>query len=93
MSTTANDLLDEALAAKDKRAFTDEFLKWAVPFDSGPLDDEETAHAADQLLALLEAEENDTRARQGLALRLGNGREGSPCPGHPVFPSAILIVR
>jgi hypothetical protein len=65
MSTTTNELLEayEALPAQDKRAFTAEFLKRVIPFDSGPLDDEETAHAADQLLALLEAEENDTRAR------------------------------
>jgi hypothetical protein len=31
-----------------------EFLRRAVPFDSGPLDDAETADAADQLLASLE---------------------------------------
>jgi hypothetical protein len=65
MSTPTNDLLEayEALAAQDKRAFTAEFLKRVIPFDSGPLDDEETAHAADQLFALLETEENDARAR------------------------------
>jgi len=40
-----------------------EFLRRAIPFDSGPLDDEETAHAADQLFAGLEAEENDAGAR------------------------------
>jgi hypothetical protein len=39
-----------------------EFLRRAIPFDSGPLDDEETAHAADQLFAALEAEENDAGA-------------------------------
>ena len=32
-------------------------------FDSGPLDDEETAHAADELFALLDTEENDTSSR------------------------------
>ena len=53
----------EALPADEKRIFTAEFLRRALPLDSGPLDDVETAHAADQLFALLDAEENDTRAR------------------------------
>lgn len=35
-----------------------ELLRRAVPFDSGPLDDVETALAADQLFGGLEAEEN-----------------------------------
>jgi hypothetical protein len=35
----------------------------AVPFDSGPLEDEETVHAADSLFVLLDAEENDAAAR------------------------------
>ena len=38
----------------EKRIFTVQFLRRAVPFDSGPLDDSETADAADQLLAELE---------------------------------------
>jgi hypothetical protein len=40
-----------------------EFLRRAVPFDSGPLDDEETALAADQLLGGLESEENEAESR------------------------------
>ena len=40
-----------------------EFLRRAVPFDSGPLDDGETALAADQLFGELEAEENDAESR------------------------------
>ena len=40
----------EALTDDEKRAFTAELLRRAVPFDSGPLDDAETADAADQLL-------------------------------------------
>lgn len=47
----------EALPAEEKRLFTVEFLRRAVPFDSGPLDDDETACAADELFALLDAEE------------------------------------
>jgi hypothetical protein len=38
----------------EKRKFTVEFLRRAVPFDSGPLDDSEMADAADELLASLE---------------------------------------
>ena len=53
----------ESLPEEEKRIFTAEFLRRAIPFDSGPLDDEETAHAADELLALLDAEENDTSSR------------------------------
>jgi len=57
--------LDEfdALPEDEKRTFTAEFFRRAVPFDSGPLDDEETAHATDELFALLDAEENDADTR------------------------------
>jgi hypothetical protein len=44
----------EALPEDEKRVFTVEFLRRAVRFDSGPLDDSESADAADQLLASLE---------------------------------------
>ena len=65
MSRQTAELLDafEALPEEEKRIFTAEFLRRAVPFDSGPLDDQETAHAADSLFALLDIEENDTRSR------------------------------
>jgi hypothetical protein len=65
MSSRTAQLLDEfnALPEDEKRAFTAEFLRRAIPFDSGPLDDDETAHAADHLLALLEAEEHDPGTR------------------------------
>ena len=53
----------EALAPEERRVFTAEFLRRSVPFDSGPLDDEETAHAADQLFALLDMEENESSPR------------------------------
>ena len=56
MSSQTAQLLEafEALPADEKRVFTVEFLRRAGPFDSGPLDDSETADAADQLLAGLE---------------------------------------
>ena len=65
MNTQTAELLDafEALPEEEKRIFTAAFLRRAIPFDSGPLDDEETAHAADGLLAALDAEENDAGAR------------------------------
>jgi hypothetical protein len=44
----------DALPEDQKQVFTVEFLRRAVPFDSGPLDDSETADAADELLASLE---------------------------------------
>jgi len=53
MSRETAQLLEafEALPEDEKRVFTVEFLRWAAPFGSGPL---ETAVAADQLLASLE---------------------------------------
>ena len=65
MSRQTAQLLEafDSLEAEDKRTFTAEFLRRAIPFDSGPLDDSETAHAADSLFAMLDAEENDTRPR------------------------------
>ena len=53
----------EALPEEEKRLFTVEFLRRAVPFDSDPLEDAETALAADQLFRDLEAEENDAESR------------------------------
>ncbi|MBM3738124.1 MAG: hypothetical protein FJW39_20270 [Acidobacteria bacterium] len=53
----------DALPAEEKRVFAAEFFRRAVPFDSGPLDDDETAHAADAIFAMLDAEEDDARSR------------------------------
>ena len=65
MSRQTSQILDafDALTEEDKKVFTAEFMRRAIPYDSGPLDDEETAHAADQLFAMLEAEENDAHSR------------------------------
>lgn len=64
MSRETAQLLEafEALPEEEKRAFTAEFLRRALPFDSGPLDDDETARAADDLFALLDSED-ETRPR------------------------------
>jgi hypothetical protein len=64
MSKTAQILeAFEALSEVEKRVFTVEFLRRSVPFESGPLDDEETAQAADDLFAILDAEENEAKSR------------------------------
>jgi hypothetical protein len=65
MSRQTADLLEafEALPEKEKRVFTAEFLRRAIPFDSGPLDDTETADAADQLLSQIDAEEDESCSR------------------------------
>lgn len=60
MSRQTAQLLEafEALPEEEKQTFTVEFLRRAIPFDSDPLDDAETARAADDILALLDAEEH-----------------------------------
>jgi hypothetical protein len=65
MSRQTAQLLEafEALPAEEKRTFTAEFLRRAIPFDSGPLDDEETTRATDEVFALLDAGENDAGSR------------------------------
>ena len=65
MSRETNQLLEafEALPEEEKRTFTLELLRRAIPFDSGALDDEETARAADELFAVLDTEENDASSR------------------------------
>ena len=65
MSRQTAQLLEafEALPEEEKRTFTAEFLRRAIPFDSGALADEETAHAADEVLTLLDIEEDDTSSR------------------------------
>lgn len=65
MSRQTSQLLEafDALPTEEQRAFTAELLRRTIPFDSGPLDDEETAHAADGILGLLDTEENDAPSR------------------------------
>lgn len=65
MSTQTIQLLEafEDLSEEEKRIFTAEFLRRAIPFDSGPLDDDEPAHAADEAFALIDTEENESASR------------------------------
>ena len=53
----------EQLPAEEKQIVAREILSRLAPFDSGPLSDEEIAHAGDQLAQILEQEENDSAAR------------------------------
>jgi hypothetical protein len=53
----------ENLPAEEKRAFTEELLRRALPFDSGPLADEEIGAAAVALFESLEEEDADPAAR------------------------------
>jgi hypothetical protein len=59
MSRQTSQLLEafDALPTEEQRVFTAEFLRRAIPFDSGLLDDEETARAADEIFGMLDAEE------------------------------------
>jgi hypothetical protein len=65
MSRQTAQLLEafEALPEEERRVFIAEFLRRAIPFDSGPLDDQETSRAADDLFAQLDVEENDACSR------------------------------
>jgi len=65
MSRQTTQLLEafEALPEEEKRIFTAEFLRRTIPFDSGPLDDQETAQAADELMALIDTEDNEADSR------------------------------
>lgn len=60
MSKQTVELLEafEALPDEERRVFTVEVLRRAVPYDSGPMEDEELARAADDLFAVLDVEES-----------------------------------
>lgn len=65
MSRETQALLEafEHLPAEEKRAFTEELLRRVLPFDSGPLADEEIGAAAAALFKSLEEEDADPAAR------------------------------
>lgn len=60
MSRQTVELLDaiESLPEDEKRFFTAEFLKRAIPFDSGPFEDDEVSRAAEDIFATLDVEES-----------------------------------
>jgi hypothetical protein len=58
MSRDTEALLEayEHLPAEEKRAFTEEVLRRSLPFDSGPLEDEEIGAASAALFESLQAD-------------------------------------
>lgn len=67
MSKQAIQLLEafDTLAPEDRQAFAVEILRRTrdLPFDSGPLTDQEIGETAKALFAFLDQEENDPRPR------------------------------
>jgi hypothetical protein len=53
----------EALPESEKREFTAEFLRVAIPYDSGAIEDEEVGMAGRALFATLDQEDNGPSAR------------------------------
>lgn len=53
----------DELPEEEKRIFAAELLRRSLPFDSGPLDDTETARAADLMFCQLDEEENESSSR------------------------------
>ena len=65
MSRDTEALLDafEHLPVEKKRAFTEEVLRRSLPFDSGPLEDEEIGAASAALFESLEEEDGHPAPR------------------------------
>ena len=65
MSRDTQALLEayEHLSAEEKRAFTEEVLRCSLPFDSGPLEDEEIGAVSAALFESLEEKDADPEAR------------------------------
>jgi len=67
MGKQASQLLEafDALPPEDRQALAVEILRRTreLPFDSGPLTDEEIGESGRALLAFLDREEDDSRAR------------------------------
>jgi hypothetical protein len=65
VSSAAKDLLVrfELLPEKEKVAIAHEIWRRTAPIDSGPLDNAETAAAADGIFAMLDKEEADAFPR------------------------------
>jgi hypothetical protein len=65
MSSDTQALLEafEHLPVQEKRAFTEEVLRRSLPFESGPLEDEEIGGASAALFESLEEEDGDPAPR------------------------------
>jgi hypothetical protein len=53
----------EHLPVEEKRAFAQEVLRRSLPFDSGPLEDQEIGAASAALFASFEGEDGDSTPR------------------------------
>ena len=65
MTDRTSALLDafEHLPPQEKRVFTEEILRRSMPFDSGPLEDEEIVSGSSILFRMLDQEDGDTKPR------------------------------
>lgn len=65
MSRETEALLEafEHLPSEDKRVFTDEVVRRSLPFDSGPIEDEEIGAASSALFASLDKEDDGSTTR------------------------------
>ena len=65
MTYETSALLDafEHLPVQEKRVFTEEILRRSLPFDSGPLEEEEILSASSILFRTLDQEDADTKPR------------------------------
>lgn len=53
----------ETLPTEEKKAFTHEVLRRSLPFDSGPISDEEIAGASSRLIEFLDTDDGSTQSR------------------------------
>lgn len=53
----------ETLPTEEKQAFAHEILRRSLPFDSGPLDDEEISAASARLIEFLDTDDASTKSR------------------------------
>lgn len=65
MTQATKTLLDafETLPVDEKRAFADEILRRSLPFDSGPLSDDEIGAASSELFQSLDNDDASTGSR------------------------------
>lgn len=65
MRQATKTLLDafETLPVDEKRAFADEILRRSLPFDSGPLNDDEIGAASSELFQSLDNDDASTSSR------------------------------
>ncbi|HEY6971533.1 MAG TPA: hypothetical protein VJA94_20150 [Candidatus Angelobacter sp.] len=65
MTRETKTLLDafDALPAEEQQALAHEILRRSLPFDSGPLGDDEIAAASSRLIEFLDTDDASTKSR------------------------------